>query len=120
MVRDTIDFTRNMLTSRHVGLRTQLAPTLPLIAGDRVQLQQLILNLIVNATDAMDHLAEEGRVLTISTSLRWRRAFAWPTDGRRRRHWAGRPFWSTRPRHGQGPAICRPSPAHRQPRHQRA
>ena len=69
LVRDTIELTRNMLTSRHVTLWTQLAPTLPLIAGDRVQLQQLLLNLIVNATDAMDGLTEAERVLTISTSL---------------------------------------------------
>ncbi len=70
LVRDTIELTRNMLTSRHVTLRTQLAPTLPPIAGDRVQLQQLVLNLIVNAADAMDDLAEAERVLTISTALR--------------------------------------------------
>lgn len=69
LVRDTIEFTRTMLTSRHVSLRMQLAPTLPSIAGDRVQLQQLVLNLIVNATDAMADLAEAECILAISTSV---------------------------------------------------
>jgi PAS domain S-box-containing protein len=69
LVRDTLEFTRSMLTSRHVTLRTQLAPALPPIAGDRVQLQQLVLNLIVNATEAMADLTEAERILTISTSV---------------------------------------------------
>jgi two-component system sensor histidine kinase DctS len=58
-----------MLTSRHVTLRTQLATALPAVSGDRVQLQQLVLNLIVNATDAMADLTEAERILTISTSV---------------------------------------------------
>ncbi len=49
---------------------TQLAPVLPPIAGDRVQLQQLLLNLVVNATDAMDELPDAARVLTVGTAVR--------------------------------------------------
>ena len=48
-------------------LRTQLADGLPLIQGDRVQLQQVILNLIVNAVQAMSSVSEGVRDLLIST-----------------------------------------------------
>jgi signal transduction histidine kinase len=49
-----------------VSLQTELAPDLPLVQGDRVQLQQVILNLIVNAVEAMS--ASEGpRELLIGT-----------------------------------------------------
>ena len=113
LVRDTIEFTRSMLTSRHVTLRTQLAPTLPPIAGDRVQLQQLLLNLIVNAADAMDGLNEAGRVMTISTSLRVDVvslcvADRGPGVATEALGKLFEPFWSTKAGGmGMGLAICR-------------
>ena len=70
LVRDTIELTSSILTTHHITLVTQLAPVLPAIAGDRVQLQQLLLNLIVNATDAMDGLPDAARVLTVGTAAR--------------------------------------------------
>ena len=113
LVRDTIEFTRSMLTSRHVTLRTQLAPALPPIAGDRVQLQQLLLNLIVNAADAMDGLTEAGRVLTISTALRAGAvslcvADRGPGVAAEALGKLFEPFWSTKAGGmGMGLAICR-------------
>ena len=50
-----------------VSVRTQLAEDLPAIEGDRVQLQQVILNLIVNAIEAMSGPNEASRDLLIST-----------------------------------------------------
>jgi PAS domain S-box-containing protein len=50
-----------------VSVRTQLAEGLPPIEGDRVQLQQVILNLIINAIQAMSGMAEGARDLLIST-----------------------------------------------------
>jgi len=50
-----------------VSVETQLADGLPLIQADRVQLQQVILNLIVNAVEAMSGVAEGSRELLIST-----------------------------------------------------
>jgi C4-dicarboxylate-specific signal transduction histidine kinase len=50
-----------------VSVRTQLAEELPLIHGDRVQLQQVILNLITDAVEAMSGMSEETRELLIST-----------------------------------------------------
>jgi signal transduction histidine kinase len=50
-----------------VTMRTQLAPRLPRIPGDRVQLQQVMLNLIVNAIQAMSSVGDGRRDLQIST-----------------------------------------------------
>jgi signal transduction histidine kinase len=48
-------------------LQTQLGPGLPLLKGDRVQLQQVILNLIINAVEAMGGVNEGTRELLIGT-----------------------------------------------------
>jgi signal transduction histidine kinase len=48
-------------------VRTQLAEGLPRVQGDRVQLQQVLLNLIINAIEAMRDVGEEERELFIST-----------------------------------------------------
>ncbi len=51
-----------------VSVQTRLAEGLPLIQGDRVQLQQVILNLIVNAVDAMSGVSAGARELFIGTA----------------------------------------------------
>ena len=51
-----------------ISAKTQLAMQLPLISGDRVQLQQVILNLVMNAVEAMSEVGERPRELLISTS----------------------------------------------------
>jgi signal transduction histidine kinase len=48
-------------------VRTQLAEGLPHVQGDRVQLQQVLLNLIINAIEAMRDVGEEERELLISS-----------------------------------------------------
>lgn len=50
-----------------VSVQTQLAEGLPLIQGDRVQIQQVILNLIINAFEAMGSVSQGSRELLIST-----------------------------------------------------
>jgi signal transduction histidine kinase len=50
-----------------VSVETRLADGLPLVEGDRVQLQQVVLNLIVNAIQAMDTLKDGPRELLIAT-----------------------------------------------------
>ncbi|WP_424630483.1 PAS domain-containing sensor histidine kinase [Bradyrhizobium sp. SYSU BS000235] len=67
VVLDIIALTRSELQRHNVSLRTELAAGLPLIEGDRIQLQQVILNLILNAVDAMRDVDEGTRELQIST-----------------------------------------------------
>ena len=56
-------------TSEHgVLVKMQLSEGLPRISGDRIQLQQVILNLIMNAIEAMSEISEGSRELQISTS----------------------------------------------------
>ena len=64
---DVIALTRGELMKNGVSAQAQLAEGLPLIRGDRVQLQQIILNLIVNAVQAMSGVTERTRELLIRT-----------------------------------------------------
>jgi Signal transduction histidine kinase regulating C4-dicarboxylate transport system len=49
-----IDLAYGELTSRRVTVKSALTPTIPPVLGDRVQLQQVVLNLVLNACDAMN------------------------------------------------------------------
>src|SRR4029077_12092770 len=64
---EVITLTRSEAVKDGISVRTQLAEGLPLIQGDRVQLQQAILNLILNAVQAMSGVSERSRELLIST-----------------------------------------------------
>jgi PAS domain S-box-containing protein len=66
-VLDVIALTRSELLRHGVSVQTQLATGLPLIEGDRIQLQQVILNLILNAVEAMSGIDEGAREMRIST-----------------------------------------------------
>ena len=65
VILDVIAMTRGEVVKNRVSVQTQLAEGLPLIQGDRVQLQQVILNLIVNAVQAMSGVSEGSRELLI-------------------------------------------------------
>ena len=66
-ILEVIALTRGEVVKNGVSVQTQLAEGLPLIQGDRVQLQQVILNLIINAVEAMSAAGEGSRELLIST-----------------------------------------------------
>ena len=66
--REVIELTHGEALKNGVSVRTQLANGLPLIQGDRVQLQQVVLNLILNAVQAMGAVTDRTREVLINTS----------------------------------------------------
>jgi PAS domain S-box-containing protein len=67
-VLEVIGLTRNEMVKRGISMRTQLAEILLAVEGDRVQLQQVVLNLLINAIDAMSGMSEGARELLISSA----------------------------------------------------
>jgi two-component system, LuxR family, sensor kinase FixL len=67
VVRDVLALARGDLTTRNVSVVTHLDPRVELVLADPVQLQQVLLNLIVNAAEAMVASAPAERQVTIAT-----------------------------------------------------
>lgn len=68
LMEDTVALTRADANGRHVKLSLQMPAQLPAVQGDRVQLQQVLLNLILNGMDAMASVPRTGRSLTVRAS----------------------------------------------------
>jgi signal transduction histidine kinase len=66
-IRDVIELTHTEVVKNAISLTTELEDCLPIVQGDRVQLQQVILNLIINAIEAMSGVGEGTRELLIGT-----------------------------------------------------
>ena len=67
--REVIALSRTELERNRMITRTELADELPLVTGDRVQLQQVILNLLRNGSDAMSSVDDRPRELLFRTEL---------------------------------------------------
>jgi PAS domain S-box-containing protein len=65
VVGEVIVLVQRELSNQQVSLRTELAPALPTIMGDRVQLQQVIINLVMNGIEAMQPITQGPRELVI-------------------------------------------------------
>jgi C4-dicarboxylate-specific signal transduction histidine kinase len=65
VVGETIALVQRELISHQVSLRTELASALPTVLGDRVQLQQVIINLVMNGIEAMHSVTDRSRELVI-------------------------------------------------------
>jgi C4-dicarboxylate-specific signal transduction histidine kinase len=65
IVREVITLVQRELISHQVSLQMELAPVLPTILGDRVQLQQVIINLVMNGIEAMQPVTDRRRELVI-------------------------------------------------------
>jgi signal transduction histidine kinase len=68
IVREIVTLTQSEADRRGALVQTDLASKLPVAAGDRVQLQQLLLNLVINALDAMNAVTARPRVVRIRTN----------------------------------------------------
>src|SRR5262249_54149900 len=66
-IRQVLGITGGALRERNIALRTELFDSERAILGDRVQVQQVLLNLIMNGIEAMSAVTERPRVLTISS-----------------------------------------------------
>ena len=113
-ILEMIALTRSEVFKHGILLRTELAPGLPGVDGDRTQLQQVILNLVLNAIEAMGGIDAGARELRINTereaaggvlvTVRDSGPGLDPTDMER----VFKAFYTTKPKGmGMGLAICR-------------
>jgi len=76
IVQSVVQSMQGELKDHNVELRSELTVALPLIKGHKAQLQEVILNLVRNAIEAMDMVSNHGRVLRVTTQLRDRDAIS--------------------------------------------
>ncbi|WP_311967673.1 PAS domain-containing sensor histidine kinase [Bradyrhizobium archetypum] len=67
VINEVISLVQHQLLSHQVMLRLELSPDLPLVLADRIQLQQVILNLVINGIEAMQPVTDRPRELVIRT-----------------------------------------------------
>ena len=113
-IREVIEFTRGEAAKNGVSVQTLFAEDLPLIQGDQVQLQQVMVNLIVNAIQAMSGSGDGRRELQISTEtdeaegVRVRVRDTGPAMAAESLPRLFEPFYTTKAEGmGMGLAICR-------------
>ena len=111
--RETVQFLSALASARKVVLDSAISVVPLPIRGDRIQLQQVILNLVVNAMDAMSHVPSEGRKIIIQTARNENCAEISVTDAGPgillpRLEDVFEPFFSTKPQGmGMGLSIAR-------------
>ena len=69
VVREVVDLARSEVVSRRITVTSTLTPEIPPVLGDRVQLQQVVLNLVLNACDAMSDTHAAKRHLALATAM---------------------------------------------------
>ena len=68
-INDVVDFLHGEIVKNLIRVQMRLAPDVPTIEGDRIALQQVMLNLVMNAVEAMSAADERSRALTIATRI---------------------------------------------------
>jgi len=67
LVQDLLPLVTSYEAMRKISLQLELDETIPLVAGDRIQIQQVILNLILNSTEALMNMKQESRLIMVRT-----------------------------------------------------
>ena len=67
LVEDIVPLVTSHEAMRKISLHLELDETIPLVAGDRIQIQQVILNLILNSTEALMNMKKQARSITVRT-----------------------------------------------------
>jgi signal transduction histidine kinase len=113
-IREVIELTHTEVVKNAISQKTELADCLLIVQGDRVQLQQVILNLIINAIEAMSGVSEGTRELLIGTgkdgtrSVLVRIGDSGPGLAAETLERLFEPFYTTKPNGlGLGLSICR-------------
>jgi len=70
VIQEVLNLIPGVLENQHVSLEMELRPSLPAVLGDRVQLQQVVLNLIMNGIEAMSAIPDRPRALVIRSDAR--------------------------------------------------
>jgi PAS domain S-box-containing protein len=65
VISESIALVNRELNNHNATLKQELAPEIPLVIGDRVQLQQVIINLIMNGVEAMETVLDEKRTIVV-------------------------------------------------------
>jgi len=111
--REVVGLLRSDAVIRDVKVSSELDPMLPLVQGDRIELQQVALNLILNAFEAMNEQPNGDRQVLIRTGLKDSRVLAAVTDNGNGipiedAEKIFKPFYTSKPQGlGMGLSICR-------------
>ena len=81
LIGDVLPLVRPELERHGMTLKMSLAPDLPLVRGDRIQLQQVLLNLLVNAVEASREVPPERRQLIVHSTVEYRDDGRWTVIG---------------------------------------
>ena len=68
-IRKVVSFLHGDIVARNVRIRLELSPDLPLVHGDLTQLQQILINLLLNAFDAVSSHPASERLVTVAAAL---------------------------------------------------
>ena len=70
LVREVLVLVQGELFKRGISLDTELTENLPQVMADRVQLQQVVMNLVTNAMDAMEHIVDRQKLLRVKSAIK--------------------------------------------------